>query len=123
MLLQSFSLEKKVRFVTVLGLILLAGIGWFSYQSVSELFKPFDWITHTQEVLGKIGVLTNQLTNVQTSVRGYVLTGEEKYLRPYQTAIRDIPGTLAEITSETRDNPRQQTNLILLKLQIKTFSR
>jgi len=121
MLLIKISPEKKVRFISGLGLVILVLMGWFSYNSIAELFKPFGWITHTQAILEQIGALANELTDVQSSARGYVLSGDKKYLRPYHVALWSIPNTVWEINNETGDNPAQQSHLVLLKPQIKTF--
>ena len=120
-MLSNTSPVKKIRLVITLGLVVIVAMGWVSYQSTTELFKSFGWVYHTHQVIEKIGVLTNQLTDIQQATRGYVITGDEKYLGPYYGCLPLIPESLTEVTNLTQDNPVQRQNLMVLKPQIDTF--
>ena len=41
--------------------------------------------------------LLSSLKDLETGERGYVLTGEERYLEPYETALAALPGLLDEV--------------------------
>ena len=113
--------NEKVSLVTVLALLIFTALILFSYNTTTQLFNSFDWVYHTHEVIEKIGTLADELTNIQRSTRGYVITGDEKYLAPYEESLKTYPSTFAELIALTQDNPHQQKNLGLLKPQIDNF--
>ncbi len=65
-----------------LGLAFLTVIGLMSYQSTNELIENSRKEKHTYQVLGQLEDLTSQMKNVETGQRGYLITGEERYLEP-----------------------------------------
>ncbi len=49
---------------------------------------------------GEVNRLISLMTEAETGQRGFVLTGEEKYLEPYTAATQRIPGVLLELKSD-----------------------
>jgi signal transduction histidine kinase len=49
--------------------------------------------------------------DAETGNRGYLITGEDAYLAPYNEAVRELPGELDTFQSLTVDNPIQQRNI------------
>jgi signal transduction histidine kinase len=41
--------------------------------------------------------LLSLLKDLETGQRGFVITGKESYLKPYQTALRDLPAAIAKV--------------------------
>src|SRR5579859_1411298 len=72
-------------------LMLLAGLLFWRQQEAS--LQARGWLVHTHEVIGHIELLQSKLEDTETGQRGYLLTGSEEYLEPYQDALRDAPAT------------------------------
>jgi hypothetical protein len=72
---------------TVTLLMLLAALSFWRQEEASTQARG--WLVHTHEVLGHIEVLQGKLEDAETGQRGYLLTGSEEYLEPYQDALRD----------------------------------
>ncbi|MET0937097.1 MAG: response regulator, partial [Luteibacter sp.] len=53
-----------------------------------------------------------------TGQRGFLLTGNDRYLEPYRAALASIPARLASIRNATRDNPAQQQRLAELGVRL-----
>ena len=70
------------------------------------------WVTHTYHVLNSSDSLLSTIKDAETSQRGFLLTGDETYLAPYDDAVGSVPGRLKELKELTADNPRQQAALI-----------
>ena len=49
--------------------------------------------------------------DAETGNRGYLITGDEAYLQPYNDALRDLPIEVATFRSLTSDNPIQQRRI------------
>jgi signal transduction histidine kinase/DNA-binding response OmpR family regulator/CHASE3 domain sensor protein len=65
------------------------------------------WVVHTYQVLGKLEEIISALKDAETGQRGYLLTGEEPFLAPYEESSRRIEPLLRELGQLTRDNPQR----------------
>ncbi len=74
---------------TVTMLMLLAALSFWRQEQASAEAKG--WLLHTHEVIGHIEALQSKLEDTETGQRGYLLTGNEEYLEPYEDALRDSP--------------------------------
>ncbi len=95
-----------------LTLVLIVGV---AYQSTQSLIDNAQWRSHTHEVRAHLSGLLSKLTDAETGQRGYLITGDDAYLAPYQAALTDLPRTLAEVQQLTADNPTQQRRLANLQ--------
>jgi methyl-accepting chemotaxis protein len=83
----------------------------FAYRNTTQLIENEGWVAHTHQVRSELADLLSELKDAETGQRGYVLTGEESYLEPYQSALPAIRATLADLKKLTSDNPNQQRRL------------
>ena len=72
---------------TVTLLMLLAALSFWRQEEAST--EAQGWLVHTHEVIGHIESLLAKLEDAETGQRGYLLTGSEEYLEPYEDALRD----------------------------------
>ena len=114
-MMENWTFGKKVAAGFAMSLILLIGIGLVAYTSFNRLIASNEWVTHTHQVLEHIGSVLNLLKDAEDSQRGYVITGDEAFLEPYQNASRDIFGVVTALRQLTADNPNQQKRLDLLQ--------
>lgn len=65
-------------------------------------------VEHVYQVLrAEQGALSN-LQEAETGQRGYLLTGDEKYLEPYREAVKEAPAARLSLRQMTADNPALQ---------------
>lgn len=62
---------------------------------------------HSKEVITHAHILTENLIDAQSSIRGYVITLDENYLAPYEHAVRQIPEEIKQLQTLSSDNPQQ----------------
>ena len=65
------------------------------------------WVHHTEEVQAAIGETQNVLTEAETGVRGYLLSGDRTWLAPYERARQRVGGSVDRLASLTADNEQQ----------------
>lgn len=94
--------------VAACALMILLGIGALSFRSTARDEEDRGWVTHTHLVLEKLQAILIDVTQAETGQRGYILTGQEKYLKPYQAGIDRVHRDMEEVRKLTIDNPRQQ---------------
>jgi len=105
-----------IAFGLTLGVLLVGGVQGLT--NAQQLVENGRWVAHTHEVFGKIEGLLSNLKDAETGQRGYLLTGDQKYLQPYDDALRSMQGIISELDELMSDNPAQQERLDALKPKI-----
>lgn len=88
--------------ITLCGLLL-----WSSHR----LQEAGDWVDHTQQVLNELEELTTSLLSAETGQRGYLLSGNPRYLAPYESAVITTPEHLARLQELTANSVIQRSRL------------
>ena len=107
----TWSVGAKIGAGFGLALVMLVFIGTISYRSTDTLIGNSEWAMHSDEVLANLSQLFSLLQDAETGQRGFLLTGEERYLEPYTTAVPRINAAIAEAKRLTVNNANQQRRL------------
>jgi signal transduction histidine kinase/CheY-like chemotaxis protein len=90
-LLALFKDRAFVFAIAALGLILvLAYWDWEQFQAANKRVSDID------RSLQQVQAILSSLKDAETGQRGYVITGNESYLAPYEDAARDVANELAD---------------------------
>ena len=89
-----------------------------SYRNTLKLLENERWVGHTHQVLTELEATLSTLKDAESGQRGYLLTGEERYLEPYHSAIARINQQVVGLQQLTADNNRQQQRIRDLKIAI-----
>lgn len=73
-----------------------------------RLVKETGWVVHSYTVISTAESLKAELTGAETGVRGYVITHDPRFLKPYNEAITKTPLLNAELRTLVADNIEQQ---------------
>src|ERR1700722_2402028 len=106
-----WNIGTKIGSGYALALAALMIIGVVAYRSTSGLIDTASMVTHTHQVLENLEQLISLLKDAETGQRGFLITGEDRYLEPYNAATGQIAQTTKEIRDLTADNPNQQQRL------------
>ena len=118
----SFKQQVFTGFAISLLFVLLSAIT--SFLSVKNLQQDAAWQSHTHQVINTAERINLELSNAESGIRGYVITGVPKYLDPYHNNSNLVLITLRELKQLVDDNPIQtrrvdsMETVILLKLNI-----
>jgi signal transduction histidine kinase len=93
------------------ALVILLSIGVLSFRSMLKDEADRAWVTHTYIVVESLEQILIDVTQAEASQRGYILTGDRKYLEPLQKRINNVNQDLNEFRRLTSDNPVQQEAL------------
>ena len=94
-----------------LPLLLLVGIGAVAYRSISSLTSTNHLVAHTHQVLEDTTEVLSLMKDSETGQRGYVITGDESFLQPYQAGSGGVAAVVKQLLQLTIDNPSQQARL------------
>jgi PAS domain S-box-containing protein len=116
------SQKYSLRDLAVIGFGLLLAVlvsgGVLGYVNVRLLSKNEQLVAHTHKVIGELEALLSTLADAETGQRGYLLTEDEKYLQPYDDALKRVDAAIANLKELTSDNPDQQARLAVLEQKV-----
>jgi PAS domain S-box-containing protein len=112
------SLTRQITAGIGMALALLILNAATSYRNTLKLLENERWVGHTHQVLTELEATLSTLKDAETGQRGYLLTGEERYLEPYHSAIARINEQVVKLQQLTADNNRQQQRIRDLKIAI-----
>jgi PAS domain S-box-containing protein len=104
-------LDFKLTVAFALGLLIIVVVGVGSFVGIRQVAESNRMVAHTHEVLASLERTLSLLKDAETGERGFVLTGEERYLGPYNAAVTEIGKETESLTSLTKDNPAQQQSI------------
>jgi PAS domain S-box-containing protein len=107
-------LNRSVQFAFGSAILTLLVVGAVSYRGIVASSESDRWVRHTHEVLESLADLRNATRSIESSSRGFVLTGRESYLESYRASITGEEQDQLTIRSLTADNPAQQRQLSTL---------
>jgi PAS domain S-box-containing protein len=108
-------LGVKIAVAFVLALVAVGAVGIWAYTGIAQLKEANNWVVHTHEVMGNLEHVLSMLDEAQADHRGFLLTGEDRYLEPYNTATGEIRQDIDQVASLTADNPHQQPDIEQLR--------
>jgi methyl-accepting chemotaxis protein len=111
----TWSIGKKIGSGFGLALVMLATVGAVSYESTTKLIESAGWVQHTHLVLNGLEGVLSGMKDAESGQRGYVITGEARYLEPYQGARDLVDQKLKYVRELTADNPIQQQRLTAME--------
>ncbi|OUL18383.1 ATPase [Nostoc sp. RF31YmG] len=106
---------KKIAAGFGLAATLLILTGMVFYQNTKLLINTTNQEKITEEKIYTQEKLLSLLKDAETGQRGYLLTGEELYLQPYQAAIADIDAEIQKLKQLTANQPKKQQQLTTLE--------
>ena len=93
--------------VAPVGLLLFVGL-ILAFQIV-RLTDTAHWVDHTDEVMGRVGEVQNEILEQETALRGFLLSGDRVFLASYGRA-QPLP-LFTRLHDLVMDNPPQQIRI------------
>src|SRR3954468_21350017 len=93
-----------------LSLLILIISSIASYSSIQNLLDSSHLVDHTDSILTRLETALSTMKDAETGQRGFLLTGDTTYLRPYYGSQERALTLVDNIRTMTRDNPLQTAN-------------
>jgi PAS domain S-box-containing protein len=107
---------------TTVGLALIVALlvvnGLVSEWNIDRLIKNEHRVVDTQKVLTTLEEVLSNVTEAETAERGFLITDDEQYLKPYESAILRTNETLDHLKRLTAAEPRQQKLIAELRERV-----
>jgi signal transduction histidine kinase/CHASE3 domain sensor protein len=112
----SFEKWPIIGFSIAFGLV--CAVSFLSYRSIHALIDTSQDVSDTRHVIENLDEILIHTAEAESAARGYLISGDEVYLRPYHVALEASKMVLAETDSLIADMPAQQQAFVQLKLVI-----
>lgn len=93
------------------AIVVVAANAAFAFHAVNKLLDSEYWVEHTWKVINETESIMGSVKDAETGTRGYLITGDEAYLQPYNQALQELPIELASFRKLTSDSPSQQRRI------------
>ncbi len=85
-------------------MIILAAV---TYHSFGSLARTADLVADSQEVMRIANLMQKQIIDMETGERGFLLTGNEKFLEPHNQSEKSVAELSVQLKKLVSDNPAQ----------------
>ncbi|GAB5095859.1 response regulator [Caballeronia sp. HLA56] len=82
---------------------------------VLYLLSGIDWVEHSERVIGNTQEIGRLVGEKESAVRGYLLTGDESFLAPYETAKPKLTADIDTLAALVSDNTPQVDRMIRIR--------
>jgi signal transduction histidine kinase/DNA-binding response OmpR family regulator/CHASE3 domain sensor protein len=117
MLNSAFKRQVLIGSTITLTIVLISAIT--SCLSVLSTRESDAWETHTYEVINKIQDIELEIVNAETGLRGYIITGNDAFLVPYNDNLKHILPSVATLRKLVKDNKSQTSRMDSLEYYVK----
>jgi len=114
------TLERKVTFWLVLILLSVVLGTLVSRRELRNIIRNDDDVIHSYDVLDSLSDTMSLVKDAETGERGYLITGSEIYLEPYDQAVSSINQHLQQLRSLTAGDPVAAPLVALLSEHVST---
>src|SRR5262245_53879782 len=99
----SMKLPLALRSIFALALGAILTTTAVSYRHWRTLLDSSAWVLHSHDVRGTLSQLLSGLEAAESAERGFVITRDETYVAPYETARREAPERLRVLRTLVKD--------------------
>jgi PAS domain S-box-containing protein len=110
--------SKNAIFAFALTFALLVMNGVLSYRNTLLVAEKERRVAHTHEVLDVLQTVLSTVADAETGQRGYLITGQLRFLQPYDSARDRIQEEIEHLTILSADNSGLQQGIPSLEQQI-----
>lgn len=110
-----FTISRKLYagFAAVLAVMLV--VSAVAFNGVQSLQENAGWVDHTHNVLNGLDEIVSNIKDAETGQRGFLITGEDRYLEPYNFGSAEVQGSIDHVAFLTSDNAVQQERIAELQ--------
>jgi len=101
--------------LAALAALALVGINEAGYRQSTRALADID---EAQQVRGTLNKILQNMLDAETGQRGFLLTGEASYRKPYDEAVKQVDGHLATLRRLYADRPAELTRLAELSKHV-----
>ena len=111
--------RKTTKILFWLGISLptlaLVAMTWLVHNSGGRFNNSFNWVLQTYKIMDLFQQTQTHIVDAEANQRGYLLTGRDEYLEPYDQALQATRNDLTELRVICMADPDQLANVRTLE--------
>lgn len=88
--------------------VILVVAGVVAYSNTNVFIGKQAELTRTEETISLLHDLVAELVVVESNIRGYIITADERYLEPNTTILNRFPAKMAQLRKLTEDDAQER---------------
>ena len=108
---QALTNQANFRRILTRNIVWPLGVGALSAAIflgiILYLLNALNWVEHTERTISSANEISKLSSDMETGMRGFIITGDEAFLQPYELAKSRFPGQVAALAELVSDNPPQ----------------
>ncbi len=105
------SLRKKIFLYSIIPILIILSSTIISNSYIQDSQDSSYWVEHTHKVISEAYELQGIIVDLETGLRGYVITGVDEFLEPFNSAKLRWEKEIQVLKNTVSDNPRQVEKL------------
>ncbi len=111
--------NKKIRSGYSIALLLLLISYFLIFFIIQKLLEQTKIVAHTYTVINNLEELKSSVVDAETGFRGYVISKDVRFLKPYNNSLKTIPVIYKELRQLTNDDKNKSGRMDILDTLIK----
>ena len=116
------TIQRRLVFGFVLGPLALLLIGWVAYANIQNMVDLRNQRNHSFAIADSLNSVMLDAINAETGQRGYLLTGNESYLAPFEAGQSLLDDDLAKAAALTAGDPQRHRDISQLETILQSKS-
>ncbi|MDB5261464.1 MAG: histidine kinase [Adhaeribacter sp.] len=104
-------LSTKIFAGFVIISLIFSAMAYFNFRLSDDVLENSRYVAQSQIVIRNSSALHRNIIDMETGLRGFLLTGNEEFLEPYYQAKKQIPGMFNELENLIKESPVQRMAL------------
>ena len=105
------SLKIKNRWGYLIAFLMLLISYFLIFFIIKKLAREAQSVSHSYDVINNLESIKGEITDAETGVRGYVITKDVRFLKPYNTGSKKVTALFRQLLILTADNKTYKTKL------------
>ena len=104
-------LSTKIFAGFVIISFIFSAVAYINFRLSEDVTENSAYVAQSQIVVRNSSALQRNIIDMETGLRGFLLTGNEVFLEPYLLAEKQIPAMFDELEKMTSNSPVQRASL------------
>ena len=109
---------KRIKVVAIscsFAILSLIAVQYFSIKTTIKYNQDNYEIALRNKKMGEIYSIMNLLLDIETGIRGFLLTGNPLFLEPYENAIKDLPDEIENLSFFISPQEKSELQILITK--------
>ncbi|WP_052191271.1 response regulator [Luteibacter sp. 9133] len=108
---RSRAVDQRTSLALIVVIVFFLVTGLLAWQNIRSIRDNNEKVIHSQQTVTALSEILSSAQDAETGQRGFLLTGNDRYLEPYRAAVAGVPARLDTVREALRDNPAQLARL------------